>query len=213
MTERMRGADISAAVDDLGWRYVLGLVRTAVPVESLAAAADAASRVATAAGDDAAGHVWLDVRPDRLIVSVQTRSIGWVTTTDVDVVRRITAEGGVLPDVRGGRADPRAGPPAVRPALRPRRRRRARPQQARRGLPQQEVHDAVRLPPEGLLTDRRQGSVGVMVERHNGVSRVDVSSRSPDSVRNPSVNSIRFGASIAVNSHQPGAFSPSGPVM
>jgi 4a-hydroxytetrahydrobiopterin dehydratase len=82
---------ISAAVDGLGWRYILGLVRTAVPVESLAAAAKAAARVTAAAGDDADGHLWLDARPDRLIVSVQTRSVGWVTDTDLDLVRRITA--------------------------------------------------------------------------------------------------------------------------
>ena len=57
---------ISAAVDGLGWRYLLGLVRTAVPVPSLAAAADAAAKVTAVAGDDADGHVWLDVRADRL---------------------------------------------------------------------------------------------------------------------------------------------------
>jgi 4a-hydroxytetrahydrobiopterin dehydratase len=81
---------ISAAVDGLGWRYILGLVRTAVPVGSLAAAADAAATVSAAAGDDADGHLWLDVRADRLIVSVQSRDVGWITDTDLDLVRRIT---------------------------------------------------------------------------------------------------------------------------
>jgi 4a-hydroxytetrahydrobiopterin dehydratase len=87
----MKSAVISAAVDDLGWRYMLGLVRTAVPVESLAAAAGAAERVTAVAGDDADGHLWLDVRADRLIVSVQARSVGRITDTDLDLVRRITA--------------------------------------------------------------------------------------------------------------------------
>jgi 4a-hydroxytetrahydrobiopterin dehydratase len=82
---------ISAAVDDLGWRYILGLVRTAVPVESLAAAAAAAERMAAVAGDNADGHLWLDVRADRLIASVQTRGVGWITDADLDLVRRITA--------------------------------------------------------------------------------------------------------------------------
>jgi 4a-hydroxytetrahydrobiopterin dehydratase len=82
---------ISAAVDGLGWRYILGLVRTAVPVVSLAAAADAAARVSAMAGDDADEHLWFDVRPDRLIVSVQTRSVDRMTDTDLDLVRRITA--------------------------------------------------------------------------------------------------------------------------
>jgi 4a-hydroxytetrahydrobiopterin dehydratase len=87
----MKRAVISAAVDGLGWRYILGLVRTAVPVESLAAAARAAALVTEAAGDDADGHLWLDVRADRLIVSAQTRDVGWITDTDLDLVRRITA--------------------------------------------------------------------------------------------------------------------------
>jgi 4a-hydroxytetrahydrobiopterin dehydratase len=82
---------ISAAVDDLGWRYILGLVRTAVPAASLAAAADAAARITAVAGDEADGHLWLDARADRLIVSVQTRSVGWITDVDLDLVRRITA--------------------------------------------------------------------------------------------------------------------------
>ncbi|GIJ59506.1 VOC family protein [Virgisporangium aurantiacum] len=91
MSEQMKSAVISAAVDDLGWRYMLGLVRTAVPVASLAAAAGAAERVTAAAGDDADGHLWLDVRADRLIVSVQTRTVARITDTDLDLVRRITA--------------------------------------------------------------------------------------------------------------------------
>jgi 4a-hydroxytetrahydrobiopterin dehydratase len=87
----IKSAVISAAVDDLGWRYMLGLVRTAVPVESLAAATRAASLVTEAAGDDGDGHLWLDVRGDRLIVSVQTRGAGRITDTDLDLVRRVTA--------------------------------------------------------------------------------------------------------------------------
>jgi 4a-hydroxytetrahydrobiopterin dehydratase len=81
---------ISAAVDGLGWRYVLGLVRTAVPVGSFAAAAEAASLVSAVAGADADGHLWLDVRADRLIVSVQTRALGRITDTDLGLVRRVT---------------------------------------------------------------------------------------------------------------------------
>jgi 4a-hydroxytetrahydrobiopterin dehydratase len=87
----MKSAVISAAVDNLGWRYMLGQVRTAVPVESLAGAARVAELATAAARDDANGHLWLDVRADRLILSVQTRSLGWVTDTDLDLVRRITA--------------------------------------------------------------------------------------------------------------------------
>jgi len=93
---------ISAAVDGHGWRYILGIVRTAVPVESLAAAADAAALVSATAGADADGHLWLDVRPEQLIITVQTRSVGWVTDTDLGLVRRITAALGE----RGLRTEP-----------------------------------------------------------------------------------------------------------
>ena len=91
MTERMTRADVSAAVTDPGWRFVLGVVRTSVPVGSLARAVAAAGVVAETAGAEADGHVWLDVRADRLLVSVQTRATGWITATDIALVRRITA--------------------------------------------------------------------------------------------------------------------------
>ena len=101
MPERLTRAAISAAVGDLGWRLVLGVVRTSVPVASLAAAAAAAGVVADAAGADAGEHVWCDVRADRLVVSVQSRAVGWVTSSDLDLVRGITAalaERGLAPD-------------------------------------------------------------------------------------------------------------------
>ena len=101
MPDRLTRAAISAAVGDLGWRLVLGVVRTSVPVDSLAAAAAAAGVVADAAGADAGEHVWCDVRADRLVVSVQSRAVGWVTSSDLDLVRGITAalaERGLAPD-------------------------------------------------------------------------------------------------------------------
>jgi len=101
MPERLTRAAISAAVGDLGWSLVLGVVRTSVPVDSLAAAAAAAGVVADAAGADAGEHVWCDVRADRLVVSVQSRAVGWVTPSDLDLVRGITAalaERGLAPD-------------------------------------------------------------------------------------------------------------------
>jgi 4a-hydroxytetrahydrobiopterin dehydratase len=44
---------VSDAVSPLGWRYVLGLIRTGVPVGSLAQAADLARRVVAALGREA----------------------------------------------------------------------------------------------------------------------------------------------------------------
>jgi 4a-hydroxytetrahydrobiopterin dehydratase len=109
MSERITRADISAAVTDLGWRFVLGVVRTSVPVGSLARAVAVAGVVTDTAGTDADDHVWLDVRADRLVVSVQTRATGWITPADVALVRRITA---ALAE-RGFATDPGVGTRAV----------------------------------------------------------------------------------------------------
>jgi 4a-hydroxytetrahydrobiopterin dehydratase len=85
-----RGAS-SAAVTDLGWRYVLGAFVTSVPVSSLEAAGQVAARVAASAGADAGAHVRLDVRADRVIVTVQTLATGWTTAEDVEIVHLISA--------------------------------------------------------------------------------------------------------------------------
>lgn len=105
MAENLSRTEISAAADPLGWRYLLGLVRTTVPVGSLAAAVDTAARVTAAAGDDADGHLYLDVRADRLILSVVTRETGRTTDVDLALVRRITAaltEAGLRTEPAGG---------------------------------------------------------------------------------------------------------------
>jgi 4a-hydroxytetrahydrobiopterin dehydratase len=81
----------SDAVTGLGWRFVLGLARTSVPVGSFAQAVEVTARATAAAGPDADGHLWADVRRDRVVLSVQTLAVGWVTARDVDVVRRVSA--------------------------------------------------------------------------------------------------------------------------
>jgi 4a-hydroxytetrahydrobiopterin dehydratase len=83
--------EASAAVDGWGWRYLLGAARTAVPVATLAQAVDVAARAAAACGDDADGHLWIDVRPDRVSLTVQSRATASVTARDVDLVGRISA--------------------------------------------------------------------------------------------------------------------------
>jgi 4a-hydroxytetrahydrobiopterin dehydratase len=83
--------EISDAVTGLGWRYILGLIRTCVPVRSLAQAADVAGRVVRAAGDDADECLWMDIRRDRLVLSLQSLATARVTTRDIDVARRISA--------------------------------------------------------------------------------------------------------------------------
>jgi 4a-hydroxytetrahydrobiopterin dehydratase len=87
MTKLSR-AEISAAVTDRGWRYVLRSASTSVPVGSLAEAAELAARVAAAADGATNGSVRLDVRADRLVVEVAD---GAVTAGGGELVDRISA--------------------------------------------------------------------------------------------------------------------------
>jgi 4a-hydroxytetrahydrobiopterin dehydratase len=80
-------ADIAAATDGLGWRLVVGELRTLVVTGSLARAAEVAVRVAETAGQDADGHLRLDVRADRLHLALYTFAAGAVTDRDVELAR------------------------------------------------------------------------------------------------------------------------------
>jgi 4a-hydroxytetrahydrobiopterin dehydratase len=81
--------EASEAVTGLGWRYVLGEFRTEILTGSLPLAADVAGRAAAVPGAD--GHLRMDVRSDRVILSLQTPAVGWVTADDVQLARRISA--------------------------------------------------------------------------------------------------------------------------
>src|SRR5580704_9231180 len=110
MGQRLSRQEVSDAVHDLGWRYILGLVRTSARVESLAQAADLAVRFTAAAGDDADGSLWMDVRRDRLILSVQSVADVGVTPREIELVRRISAAAAEL----GQRLDAGVGGPGPR---------------------------------------------------------------------------------------------------
>ena len=81
----------SEAVSDHGWRYLLGSLRTSVLVDSLAQAAEVAARAVAACGDEADRHLALDLRTDRVVVTVQSLDLAAVTALDVELARRITA--------------------------------------------------------------------------------------------------------------------------
>src|ERR1700761_5398056 len=87
-TKLSRG-DASEAVSGLGWRLVLGELVTEVLTGSLPLAADVAARAAAVPGAD--GPLRMDVRADRVILSVQTAAIGSVTPHDVELARMISA--------------------------------------------------------------------------------------------------------------------------
>ncbi|GAA2629198.1 VOC family protein [Dactylosporangium fulvum] len=90
MTNPLTLRSISAAVGDLGWRYVLGTLRASVPVGSVRQAAEVAARCVTVAGDDADGHLWLDLRHDHVVLTLQTLGAAAVTGRDVELAVRLT---------------------------------------------------------------------------------------------------------------------------
>ncbi len=89
---RLNRAQASAAVTGIGWRYVLGEFRTEVLTGSLPRSADVAAWAAAVAG--AEGHLRMDVRADRVLLSLQTAAVGWVTTRDVELAHRISEVAG-----------------------------------------------------------------------------------------------------------------------
>jgi 4a-hydroxytetrahydrobiopterin dehydratase len=81
----------SAAVADIGWRYLLGVLSVSVPVRSLAQASEAAAAAVAACGDKADAHLRVDLRPDRVELSLQARALGVTTGSDARLAHRIDA--------------------------------------------------------------------------------------------------------------------------
>jgi 4a-hydroxytetrahydrobiopterin dehydratase len=76
-------AEISAAVHDPGWRFLLGTLRTTIAVGSLTEAATVAARAIAAC--DADPRLTADLRADRVTLTL--------SPADVTAARRITAAG------------------------------------------------------------------------------------------------------------------------
>jgi 4a-hydroxytetrahydrobiopterin dehydratase len=87
-----RGA-ASEAVGGQGWRYVLGTLRASVAVRSLAGAAEVAARAVAACGDDADGHLRLDLRPGRVTLTMHSRAHPAATSRDAELANLISAAG------------------------------------------------------------------------------------------------------------------------
>ena len=100
-TEPLSAGAASAAVADLGWRYLLGTLCTSVPVPSLSDALRVAATATEACADLADGHLRIDLRPDRVELSVQTRSIADLTELDTVLARRISQSLVELPSEPG----------------------------------------------------------------------------------------------------------------
>jgi 4a-hydroxytetrahydrobiopterin dehydratase len=87
----------SQAVEFLGWRYALATLVTSVRVASLAEATEVAVAATAACGDRADDHLRVDLRPDRVELSLANRATGAVTDVDTALAQSITtalAEGG-----------------------------------------------------------------------------------------------------------------------
>jgi 4a-hydroxytetrahydrobiopterin dehydratase len=88
MTGSLSRAAASEGVEKIGWRYLLGALVTAVPVASLDQAVGVAAVAVAACGDDADGHLRMDVRADRVDLSLQSALD--VTDRDVELAHGIT---------------------------------------------------------------------------------------------------------------------------
>lgn len=91
MEQTLSRQEASDAVSEAGWRFLLGTLRASVPVGSLAEAASIALRAVEVCGDHADQHLQADVRPTRVVFTLQSLTDAAVTTRDVDLAHRISA--------------------------------------------------------------------------------------------------------------------------
>jgi pterin-4a-carbinolamine dehydratase len=111
MEQKLGRREASEAVQECGWRYLLGTLRTSVPVGSLAEAAGTAADAVAACGEDADRHLLADIRPDRVVFTLQSFDQAAVTTRDVELARLISAairEAGLLTEPEIGTGAPRS---------------------------------------------------------------------------------------------------------
>jgi 4a-hydroxytetrahydrobiopterin dehydratase len=112
---RLERQQISDAVSALGWRYVLGVISTFVRVASLVEATDVATGVVAACGDGAEESLWIDIRPDRVALTLQSSATASVTPREIELADRISGvvrERGLTPDADID-ASPRSPVPAA----------------------------------------------------------------------------------------------------
>ena len=83
-------SEASLAVEDLGWRYLLDCLTTAVTVDSLFDACEVIRAAVDIAGPHADDHLRLRATADRVELTLETRGEFRVTTRDVDLARSIT---------------------------------------------------------------------------------------------------------------------------
>ncbi|MGC4942621.1 VOC family protein [Kribbella sp. DT2] len=100
--------EASEAVDDAGWRFLLGALLTSVPVGSLAQGIGLAADAVAACGDDADGHLRVDGRPDRVVFTLQSLEHAGVTSRDVELALLISSTVGAMTEPEIGTGAPRS---------------------------------------------------------------------------------------------------------
>src|ERR1700757_1290755 len=83
-------SEASLAVEDLGWRYLLDCLTTAVTVGSLSGAYEVIRAAVDTAGPHVDDHLRLRATADRVEFTLETRGKFRVTAQDVDLARSIT---------------------------------------------------------------------------------------------------------------------------
>ena len=107
--QKLSSKQASDEVGEQGWRFLLGTLRASVPVRSLAQGVEVATSAVAACGDDADGHLRVDVRPERVVLTLQSLVPAAVTRRDVDLAQRLSA---VVREA-GLRTEPELGTTAV----------------------------------------------------------------------------------------------------
>ena len=87
---RLSRGEASEATGSLGWRFVLGALRTQVPAADLADAAAIATAAIASGNRSAQDHLTVDIRGDRVLLRLQSPD-GGVFESDAAVARAITA--------------------------------------------------------------------------------------------------------------------------
>jgi 4a-hydroxytetrahydrobiopterin dehydratase len=91
MDRTLSRQEASDAVGDLGWRYLLDALRTSVPVTSLVHAAEVTGIAVAACEEHADGHLRVDARADRVVLTLQSLDRATLTDRDTDLAHRVTA--------------------------------------------------------------------------------------------------------------------------
>lgn len=81
----------SAAVEQTGWRVLLGYLAASVAVDSLQQGLAIATAATAACSGDTDEHLRVDVRRDRVELSLRTLSAAGITTRDTQLASEITA--------------------------------------------------------------------------------------------------------------------------